>query len=229
METLLIHRRRISDEVAERLESMICSGKFSAGDQLPSERDLMKMFGVGRPAIREGLFSLQKIGLLTVGSGSKARVTVPTASKLVKSLSGAAKLLLAQPNGVRNLQDARLLFEVALAKLAASKATADDIGRLEAALEENRRCLRDLMKFGETDVAFHYVIAEIPQNPVFTVIFKALAEWLTEQRRTALENPGAGERTIRHHQRIFDAIDRRDPEAAEAAMHAHLSDVAKLY
>lgn len=229
MESTLIHRRKISDEVADRVEAMICSGKFSTGDQLPSERDLMKMFGVGRPAIREGLFSLQKMGLLTVGSGSRARVTMPTAAKLVKSLSGAAKLFLVQPNGIANLQDARVLFEVALARHAASKATTSDLRRLEVALEHNQRSLDDPVTFGKTDVAFHYVIAEIPENPVFTAICEALIEWLTEQRRTALENPGANKNAFRAHQRIFKAIAERDADGAEAAMRAHLNDVAKFY
>jgi GntR family transcriptional regulator, sialic acid-inducible nan operon repressor len=228
MESTIILRRKISDEVADRLEAMICNGQFSAGDQIPSERDLMKMFGVGRPAIREGLFSLQKMGLLSVGSGSRARVTMPTAAKLVQSLSGAARLFLVQPNGVRHLQDARLLFEVALARQAASKATVDDIQKLEAALEENRRALDD-PTFGRTDVAFHYVIAEIPKNPVFTAICEALVEWLVEQRRIALENPGANQKAYRAHQRIFKAISEKDSDGAAAAMRDHLDDVARLY
>ena len=167
--------------------------KASAATATSARIYLMKMFGVGRPAIREGLFSLQKIGLLTVGSGSKARVTVPTASKLVKSLSGAAKLLLAQPNGVRNLQDGRHLFEVALAKLAASKATAHDIRRLGTALEENRRCLNDLVKFGEKkDCRVSLCDCCVSQNPVFTVIFKAFAEWLTGAAAYRPRESGSG-------------------------------------
>jgi DNA-binding FadR family transcriptional regulator len=153
---------------------------------------------------------------------------MPTAAKLVKSLSGAARLFLVQPNGIKHLQDARLLFEVALARDAASKATAADIQKLDAALEENRRALDD-PEFGRTDVAFHYVIAEIPRNPVFTAICEALVEWLVEQRRTALENPGANQKAYRSHQKIFKAISEKDPDGAAAAMRDHLDDVARLY
>jgi GntR family transcriptional regulator, sialic acid-inducible nan operon repressor len=136
---------------------------------------------------------------------------------------------LVQPNGVANLQDARVLFEVALVRHAANKAAANDLKRLEAALEDNRRSLADPETFGKTDVAFHYVIAEIPKNPVFTAICEALVEWLTEQRRTALEKPGANNSAFKAHQKIFNAIKNRDADGAEAAMLTHLNDVAKFY
>ena len=56
MERETITRRRLSDEVVDRLEGLIHSGEFGLGDKLPSERDLMERFGVGRPSVREALF-----------------------------------------------------------------------------------------------------------------------------------------------------------------------------
>ena len=47
-----IIRRKLSDEVFDRLENMITSGELTPGDEMPSERVLMERFGVGRPAIR---------------------------------------------------------------------------------------------------------------------------------------------------------------------------------
>jgi len=46
MERETITRRRLSDEVADRLERLIHSGEFELGDKLPSERDLMERFSV---------------------------------------------------------------------------------------------------------------------------------------------------------------------------------------
>ena len=67
----------------------------------------------------------------------------------------------------------------------------DELAGFEAALEANRQSIGDLKRFEKTDVAFHYVLAVIPQNPIFTAIHAALAEWLLEQRRTTLA-PGRG-------------------------------------
>src|SRR5262245_65174847 len=107
-----IRRRRLYEEVAGRLEAMIQEGQYAPGDQLPSERELMKQFGVGRPAVREALFSLQKMGLVAVNSGERARVTQPTPEVVVQSLSGAARHLLSASDGVRHFQEARAFFEV---------------------------------------------------------------------------------------------------------------------
>ena len=95
-----IRRRRLYEEVAGRLEAMIQEGQYAPGDQLPSERELMKQFGVGRPAVREALFALQKMGLVAINSGERARVTQPTPKVVFESLAGAARHLLGASDGV---------------------------------------------------------------------------------------------------------------------------------
>ena len=148
---------------------MVREGRYSPGDQLPSEREIMEELGVGRSAVREAMLSLQKMGLVTLNSGERARVTTPTAQVLVHELSGAARLLLAQDGGIQRFQEARALFEIGLARLAAQLATKDDLARLKEALEANRLAMDDWVEFMRTDVAFHYVIATIPRNTIFTV------------------------------------------------------------
>ena len=107
MQTQIIRRRRLSDEVLARLEEMILSPEYQPGDQLPSERQLMVRFGVGRTAVREALYSLQKMGLLEIKSGERGRVTKPTPRILLNELGGAARHLLAEPEGERHFQEAR--------------------------------------------------------------------------------------------------------------------------
>src|ERR1700710_2010592 len=135
MEVQPIIRRRLYQEVGERIEQMIRSGELSEGDSLPSERELMERFDVGRPAIREALLSLQQKGLLIVGNGERARITRPDAARVIGALSGAAQVYLAQDDGGRQFQAARLLFEAAIARAAARSATAADIARMQAALD----------------------------------------------------------------------------------------------
>lgn len=224
-----IRRRKLYEDVVERIEGMIHSGRFSTGDQLPSERELMEELGVGRSAVREAMLSLQKMGLVTLRSGERARVTTPSPTALVQELSGAARFLLTQENGMRQFQEARMLFEVGLARLAAQRATDDDVASLQQALERNRACIGDFTSFMRTDVDFHFAIAVIPRNPIFTSLHDAVVEWLVEQRETSGRGPTAFDDAYRAHEQIYKAIAARDPAEAQRAMEDHLAQVSSHY
>src|SRR4051812_48941346 len=70
-----VERRRLSDQVTAELEELVVSGELKAGDTLPSERDLMGLFGVGRTSIREALFALQRKGIVSAQAGLRPVVT----------------------------------------------------------------------------------------------------------------------------------------------------------
>ena len=224
-----IIRRKLYEEIVDRIEAMIHDGVYAVGDTLPSEREIMETFGVGRTSVREALFALQRMGLVTISSGERARITAPTPKALVSELHGAARYLLAQPEGVRQFQQARLLFEVALGRHAATNANAGEIDAMRAALDANRRAIGDNVRFQQTDVAFHYLLAGIPRNPIFTALHAAMASWLLEQRQTSMRAKGADRAAYRAHARILDAVAARDVDAAETAMRAHLGQVEKFY
>jgi GntR family transcriptional repressor for pyruvate dehydrogenase complex len=225
----LIQRRRLYEEIEARLANDIVAGRLKEGDQLPSERALMERFGVGRPAVREALLSLRKKGLVAVISGERARVTRPTAKALVAEISAGVQRLIEYPDGMRHLQEVRTFFEIGLARIAAMIATEGDILELKERLAENKAAIGRSPEFEHTDVAFHYVLAKIPRNPIFTTLAEAVVGWLTEQRRKALLQPQAYETAYRFHRRIFLAVKDRDPDRAEAAMREHLGVVAQQY
>ncbi len=141
---LPIKRRKLSHEVARKIEELILDRTYPPGGSLPSERELMRTFEVGRPSIREALFSLQKMGLVAVGNGERARVTSPTPQVLITELSGAARNFLATPDGMRHFQEARTQFEVVIAQLAARRSAAAGTEALARALAENEAALGDL-------------------------------------------------------------------------------------
>ena len=220
--------RRLSEDVADHLERMIREGELVETERLPSERDLMRHFGVGRPSVREALLRLSKMGLVEMRSGERARVTRPTPQVVIDHLSGSARHMLAAPGGVHDFQNARIFFEIGLARHAAKHATDEDLRQLEAALEVNRQSIGDLRRFERTDVDFHYVLAQISRNPIFTAIHAALAEWLLEQRRTTLA-AGEDQTAFDAHRLIFETVASRDADRAEAAMREHLEYVARRY
>jgi GntR family transcriptional repressor for pyruvate dehydrogenase complex len=227
-----IRRRKLYEEIADDLERLIQDGQYAPEDLLPSERDLMRQYGVGRPAVREALFHLRKMGLVEVRSGERARVTRPTPEFVIGTLSGTARHMRAAPGGVHDFQNARLFFETGLARHAALHASADDLAEFEAALAANRAAIGDLRRFRDTDVAFHYVLALIPRNTIFTAIHAALADWLTEQRQTTLapaQDNVPYETVYEAHRAIFEGVASRDPDRAERAMRDHLDYVSRRY
>jgi GntR family transcriptional repressor for pyruvate dehydrogenase complex len=224
-----IPRRRLYEEVERRLADEIRSGRLKAGDPMPSERDLMQRFGVGRPAIREALLSLRQKGLVRIGAGERTRVAKPTLEAVVEGISGPVSLMLATPEGVRNLQHARRFLECALARDAAKHATPEQIAVLRERLEANRAAIGDPAAFERTDVEFHYELALIGGNPIFASLHQATVGWLMQQRTVSLMQPGALRAAYRYHERVFTAIAAHDPDGAEAEMEQHLGSVERYY
>ena len=220
--------RKRFEELAEHLELLIFSGRLKAGDAIPSERELMQEFGVGRSTVREALFSLQRKGLLSGRAGAVARVSNPTPDTIVSELSGAARHMLSRPEGVRHLQHARALLEIGLAREAALHASEEDIAELGQALEANRTA-PDQAAFEKSDLLFHYTLAMIAHNPVFTSLNHALNAWLAEQRTVSARAGADPTEVYLQHKAVYDAIARRDAVAAEQAMEKHLTTVAEYY
>jgi GntR family transcriptional repressor for pyruvate dehydrogenase complex len=136
---------------------------------------------------------------------------------------------LAAPEGVHHFQEARTFFEVGLARHAAQHATKAELDQLRAALAANEAAIDNIAAFERTDVAFHYVLAVIPRNPIYTAIHEAIAEWLTEQRHVTLQREGQNQIAYEAHRAVFDAIAARDADRAEKVMRGHMEQVTKTY
>lgn len=204
------------------------AGRIGPGDRLPSERELMLRYGAGRGTVREALYALRRMGLVSLSPGERAFVTRPTADRLVDELGGAARQLLATDDGVRQFQHARRMLERMLAREAAIVATPAQLAELLEACEAHRT-ETDEQRAIEADVAFHFGIARVCGNPVVSALHAASLQWLREQRSTSLRSQGAKADAARAHRRIYDAIAAHDPDAAERAMDEHLAEVEAHY
>jgi len=229
VDPLIIERKKLFEHVAAHLEAQILAGKLRPGDQLPPERDLQASFGVGRPAIREALISLQKAGLVELTNGARARVLMPTASHIFTGMAPAVRQMLSTSEGHRHFQVARLFFETGLAREAARSATADDLLLLEAALAANHAAIGDREEFTRTDIAFHFELAKIARNPIFIALHDQISGWLTEQRVVTLAASGQEQTAYSAHKAIYDGIVARDADRAEAAMRDHLEQLASTF
>ncbi|MDT7838729.1 transcriptional regulator NanR [Aquabacterium sp. OR-4] len=225
-----IQRRKLYQEVLARLQERIRSGELAPGDHLPSERELMAFYGVGRPAVREALQELARSGIVEISHGERARVVVPTAQLLIAQIAGGAQhLLRMQPDMLGHLKEARVFLEAGLARLAAERATPADVARLRQRLAEHRASLAALDQFLNRDMAFHREIAAVAGNPIFPAIVEALFNWASEYYRSIVRAPGAESLTLAEHERIVEAIAAHDAAGAEQAMRDHLLRANALY
>ncbi len=209
---------------------MIEAREVERGGLLPSERDLMRRFGVGRPAVREALQALERMGLIEIRHGGRARLLPMDARRILERLDLSVRhLLLSNPENQGYLREARLMFEAAMVRIAAAKATAADLERLHRALSQQESARGDAARFIQCDIAFHVAIAEIAGNPVFTAVAQSLLQWLFEFRPRLLRAPNTEQLTLKEHRDILEAIQAHDPEGAAFALRAHLLRTHPLY
>ena len=224
-------RKKLSDMVEEELEQMIRRREFAEGEQLPSERELMTFFNVGRPSVREALAALKRKGLVQISNGERARESRPSADTIISELSGVATDFLARPEGIAHFEQLRMFFESSLVRYAAEFATDEQIARLGKALEMNSQSLDDNDLFIRSDIEFHRELAEIPANPIFMVVHVALLDWLIAARPSVPQEELHAHNNVSYQQHIdiFRAIEARDPDAADAALKTHLKSVFAAY
>lgn len=225
-----IVRRKLSDEVFDRLENMITSGELTPGDEMPSERVLMERFGVGRPAIREAMQSLAKMGLVSISHGERAKVLKLTARSILQQVDPTTKIMLAQSmDTLEHLKSARIFFERGIAREAALKASDKDVAELRAIVERLRDSLGDADAFISADMEFHIRIAKISGNPIFVAVSESMLAWLREYHTHMLIWTGKEKYTLVEHEEIVDKLAVKDADGAEAAMLNHLERSRALY
>lgn len=225
-----IARRKLSDEVFDRLESLITSGELQPGDEMPSERVLMERFGVGRPAIREAMQSLAKMGLISISHGERAKVLRLTARSIFQQVDPTAKIMLAQSmDTLEHLKSARIFFESGIVREAVHKISSQDVAELKAIIERQRKSLGDADAFIAADMDFHIRIAKICGNPIMTAVSEAMLAWLKEYHTHMLIWTGKEKYTLVEHKEILDCLAAADANRAETAMRRHLERSRTLY
>ncbi|MEM5492857.1 transcriptional regulator NanR [Hoeflea sp. AS16] len=225
-----IIRRKLSDEVLERLKHLITEGELQPGDDMPSERELMARFKVGRPAIREAMQALSSMGLVAISHGERAKVLKLSARSIINQVDATAKMMLASSkDSLEHLKNARIFFEGGMVREAAEKASKEDIARLRDIVTKQRAALGDAEAFISADMLLHTQIAVISRNPIYIAFSEAMLGWLKEYHTEMLIWTGKESTTLAEHDEIIDCIARHDIDAAENAMIRHLERSRALY
>jgi len=221
-----IERVPRSELVREQLEDAIARGEFKPGDALPSERELVDVFGVSRVSVREAIRSLEAVGLVEVYQGRGCFV----AKSLTDGYVGPfARWLEVHRDEVVDLLKVRGALDELAAESAALRADARSLARVKKAHEAFSRAIQEpgsrLDRIVQLDIEFHLAIAEASGSKLMRHLLDDLNSHLHESRRIALSPDGRPAESAREHSLIVGALIDGKPADARAAAARHVAAV----
>ena len=206
--------------VARAIGADIISGRMPAGSKLPNDAELIALYGVSRPVLRESVKTLVAKGLLT----TKARVGTLVRDQGAWNMFDPDVLSWHMEAGIdakflRDLADIRFAIEPRTARLAAECRSAADLAEMERALRVMRDSPSDSTGFADGDLLLHVTVANASGNRFMRSIGAVIDVALRASfRLSAPVEEGERATVIEAHEAIVDAIERRDGLAAAEAM-----------
>jgi DNA-binding FadR family transcriptional regulator len=212
----------ITEEIIGRIKALLAKGRLKAGSRLPPERDLARILGVGRPALRQALKALATMGIIDSRVGQGTFISRSTWELLAAPMDF---MMLLNVVSIRELFEVRKALEVELAGLAAERATDDDLSHINAVLRKQEISLANPQAFLEGDLEFHAAIAAASRNILFLAILDNLSRLMIESRQKLLLQEQDLSLSFKDHQRICAEIAAKNTLGAREAMLRHLDRV----
>jgi DNA-binding FadR family transcriptional regulator len=215
--------------VEASLEELILAGEYQPGESLPSEHDMAAQLNVSRTVVRAAIRSLATKGLLEIRHGVGTFVTTDGRDRLAEALALSLRRGDYTP---WELYIVRRVLELSVVELAVEKATAEQIDEMRRALDRYREQLKKSPSGEAVDehITFHQLMVQSTGNRVLMDLLDPITVFHVPERPRSsglrLEE-AAIKAYISGHEAIIDAIERRDAEAAKAAMLEHLAVVAE--
>ncbi|MEK4921203.1 FadR/GntR family transcriptional regulator [Cytobacillus sp. FSL R5-0569] len=208
-------RKTLAQQVEEQIIELLISNKLKPGDKLPPEMELMELLGVSRPVMREAMTSLESLGIVKRKTRDGTYFTESISNKPFSTM-----LSLVSDN-IEAIVEARTSLELGLVTYAAEKMTDETLEALNDTIIKMENSVDN--EYGEHDLMFHRIIALSVNNPVLQGMIDSLL--LSHVKINAQIKYREKEKTIRHHKAIYEALKKKDPQAAFQAMYNHLKFV----
>lgn len=212
----VFHGRGLHGRVVQELGSRIVGGEMTPGAPLPTEDELGTKLGVSRSVVREAIKVLAGKGLVEVRPKTGTRVRPRRSWHLLdpEVVRWQFERLPAEDDLVE-LSEVRAVVEPSAARLAAHRRTSTDLGDIEAHCKRMESAVAEPIAFRTAELDFHAAVVDASHNTMLSHTGMVI--------RVALSSvPTSGDASARHgtagHRAVLEAIDRRDPGAAEKAM-----------
>lgn len=217
-----LQKHTIVDEIINALFQMIDSGYFKPGQRMPSERELSLKLNVSRTSIREALKSLSFVKLVTIKPGDGTYLTQDE-ELLLSIREKYSPNIMIKGITFRQAYESRLIFEPEISKLAAERATPENIKALKASITAMQKCIDEdsMLDYHIEDLKFHELVAESTQNPLLIHQASLCMQDLSENKPTL----GQAKNVLNQHRTIYEAIRNNQPEEAKKAALNHLYTV----
>ena len=217
-----IKKEGVAEKVVHRILDLVRSGNLKAGDRLPAERELIDIFGVSRPTLREALRSLSTLGVIEMRHGGGAFVTDLNAKSLLAPLDFFVSL---SAENAQEVFECRRLIEIEIARKCAGRASAKAIGELEAMLAAQEKITDDPIAFRILDSEFHEKLFEIAGNSIMERLAQGFYNMGLDARRKATASPLVTRQSLKDHTEIVAAIKKGSARQTAAAMQQHLQHI----
>ncbi|WP_052810227.1 FadR/GntR family transcriptional regulator [Streptomonospora alba] len=218
-------RLPVTQRAIDHIKGMIADGLLQPGDRLPTERDLAAELGASRSSMREAIRALTTLGVLEARHGAGVYVTPLRPGDLLETFSVLAEI--SQGETLIEVLQVRRMLEPAATALAAARADDAQLRRLAGILER----IGTGESEGETvaaDLSFHQAIVEITGNATLVAVNDGLSSRTFNARVWhGHREAGLSARLREDHERIYQALHDRDPDAARAAATTHVMEVER--
>jgi len=221
---------RVSDEVAEQIRRLIAAEHLAEGARLPSERDLAERFGASRPMVSQALRMLSLMGLVEIRRGSGAYVLRRPQAMVTASVT----LMLDLDHGsVGDLAELRLWLETLGATRAAERQPAippAEAAGIESALARLSAATASSSEWIAADTVFHARVVAAASNSYLAAVYESVHttvlgyeydHWVRTETEPSWLSPGPAPAQLDLHRAIYQAVIRRDADAARAAVLRH--------
>lgn len=198
----------VGNKVFDAMRQAIIQLQLRPGDPL-SEAEMARRFGVSRQPVREAFIKLAEVGLVEI-----------------RPQRGTSVVMISRRE-VENARFIREAIEVAVGRKAAMEADSKHHDLLDSLIERQRAANRagDHAEFLRLDENFHQALAQAADCEHAWRLLENLKAQMDRVRYLSLSDATPIETLIDQHAVIADSIRRRDPDAAEAGLRLHLSEI----
>ena len=211
--------KNVHGNTVDHLGEAIVAGRYGVGASLPPEPVLCVELGVSRTVVREAVKSLIAKGLITTGPKVGTRVLPADHWNWFDPdvISWQSKAGLT-PEFLRDLQDLRRVVEPAAMRLAAQRATAQDITEIELAYAGMKRAIEEGGDYVTHDLHFHQGLLRACRNRMLVQMSKALGALLRTSFEISTRRKDGPMNSLPLHREVLDAVIAHDPDRAEKAI-----------